>query len=75
MLLHTTAYEHTCESWYSMLSSVLRMQDSELELTDAFLRDVVINFLLAGRDTTASTLTWLFYNLARTPHAEQKVYY
>ncbi len=51
------------------------MKDSELELTDAFLRDVVINFVLAGRDTTASTLTWLFYNLARTPHSEQKVYY
>ncbi len=49
------------------------MKDSELELTDKFLRDVVINFVLAGRDTTASTLSWLFYNLARTPHAEQKV--
>ncbi len=49
------------------------MNHPELELTDKFLRDVVINFVLAGRDTTASTLSWLFYSLTRTPHAEQKV--
>lgn len=32
-----------------------------------------ITFLLAGHDTTAVTLTWLFYFLARTPAAQQRV--
>lgn len=35
-----------------------------------YLRDVVINFLLAGRDTTACTLTWLFWEIARAKPVE-----
>uniref|UniRef100_A0A7S0AG25 Cytochrome P450 n=1 Tax=Pyrodinium bahamense TaxID=73915 RepID=A0A7S0AG25_9DINO len=30
-----------------------------------YLRDIAVNFLLAGRDTTATTLTWLFWEVAR----------
>jgi len=33
----------------------------------AYLRDVMANFMLAGRDTTACTLTWLFWELASCP--------
>ncbi|KAI9024627.1 cytochrome P450 [Hyaloraphidium curvatum] len=42
------------------------------ELTDAQLKDVAINFLLAGRDTTAQTLCWVFYNLHSHPEVEKK---
>ncbi|KAH7387630.1 hypothetical protein KP509_16G033600 [Ceratopteris richardii] len=31
------------------------------------LRDVIINFIIAGRDTTALTLTWLFSMLCKHP--------
>lgn len=31
------------------------------------LRDQLLNILLAGRDTTACTLSWLFYELGRNP--------
>lgn len=31
------------------------------------LRDQLVNTLLAGRDTTAATLSWLFYELAYHP--------
>ena len=41
--------------------------------TDSYIRDVLINYLLAGRDTTATALTWLFYRLARHPHSLQRV--
>lgn len=33
------------------------------------LRDQLVNTLLAGRDTTAATLSWLFYELAFHPEA------
>ena len=42
-------------------------------LTDAYLRDVVANFIIAGRDTTAVTLSWLFLELARHPNVLVKV--
>ncbi|KAG9255014.1 cytochrome P450 [Emericellopsis atlantica] len=37
------------------------------------LRDQIIAVLLAGRDTTASTLSWTLYELSRTPHAVTKL--
>jgi Cytochrome P450 len=37
------------------------------------LRDQIIAVLLAGRDTTASTLSWTLYELSRTPHAVVKL--
>ena len=36
-------------------------------LTTQELRDVVINFIIAGRDTTASGLSWCIYELCRNP--------
>ena len=37
------------------------------------LRDQMVAVLLAGRDTTASTLSWALYELGRTPHAVKKL--
>lgn len=42
-------------------------------LSDVELRDTVLNFIIAGRDTTAQALSWLFYNLALKPHIEEKI--
>lgn len=39
----------------------------------AILRDMVINFLLAGRDTTAKTLSWLVYRLSQHPEAAERI--
>jgi len=38
-----------------------------------YLRDVVMNFVIAGRDTTACTLSWMFYILATNPDVHQRV--
>lgn len=47
---------------------------SEARHVDAkFLRDIVVGFLLAGRDTTAQTMTWLFLCLSENPEAEAKL--
>ena len=37
------------------------------------LRDQIVAILLAGRDTTASTLSWTIYELSRHPHAVAKL--
>ncbi|TVY85472.1 Cytochrome P450 52A1 [Lachnellula suecica] len=37
------------------------------------LRDQLVAVLLAGRDTTASTLSWTFYELAKKPEIYQKL--
>eukprot|EP00757_Euglenozoa_sp_SAG-D1_P004777 gene4777-2350_t len=39
----------------------------------AYLRDMIVNFLVAGRDTTACGLAWMFNALADHPDVEQKV--
>ncbi|KAL4133398.1 hypothetical protein PRIC2_003716 [Phytophthora ramorum] len=35
-----------------------------------YLRDIVVNFLVAGRDTTAQALSWFFVDLSKNPHVE-----
>ncbi|KAK3002426.1 hypothetical protein RJ639_022211 [Escallonia herrerae] len=38
-----------------------------------FLRDIVISFILASRDTTSTALTWFFWLLSSRPDVQQKV--
>jgi len=44
------------------------------ELSDKFLRDLVLNFLIAGRETTACGLSWMMYLLCLNPEVEEKMY-
>ncbi|KAJ4820084.1 hypothetical protein LUZ62_032650 [Rhynchospora pubera] len=41
--------------------------------SDKFLRDIVISFLLAGRETTSSALSWFFWILSSRPDVEAKI--
>ncbi len=43
------------------------------EFTDEFLRDVILNFIIAGRDTTACAMTWMMYVLGTRPDIEAKI--
>ncbi|KAI8339627.1 cytochrome P450 [Chlamydoabsidia padenii] len=42
-------------------------------LNDKELRDTIMNFIIAGRDTTAQTVSWLLYNLMLCPEVEEKL--
>ncbi|CAO3600752.1 unnamed protein product [Absidia cylindrospora] len=42
-------------------------------LNDSELRDTILNFIIAGRDTTAQALSWTFYCLAQHPRVEEKL--
>ncbi|OAY80861.1 Cytochrome P450 704B1, partial [Ananas comosus] len=41
---------------------------------DKSLRDVVLNFVIAGRDTTATTLSWFIYMIVTHPTVAEKLY-
>eukprot|EP01018_Ginkgo_biloba_P035411 Gb_12228 [translate_table: standard] len=38
---------------------------------EEFLRDIILSFVLAGRDTTSAALTWFFWLLSCHPHVEE----
>ncbi|XP_062117563.1 cytochrome P450 94C1-like [Humulus lupulus] len=40
---------------------------------EKFLRDIIVSFLLAGRDTVASALTSFFWLMAKNPAAQQAI--
>ncbi|GAB2297182.1 hypothetical protein Dimus_031295 [Dionaea muscipula] len=42
--------------------------------TDKSLRDIVLNFVIAGRDTTATTLSWAIYMIMTHSHVAEKLY-
>ncbi|KAL8236308.1 hypothetical protein R6Q59_017389 [Mikania micrantha] len=40
---------------------------------ERFITDMVINFILAGRDTTSAALTWFFWLLHNNPRVEKQI--
>lgn len=40
---------------------------------DEVIRDTIISFIMAGRDTTSAAMTWLFYLLSRHPRVENEL--
>ncbi|KAE8915665.1 hypothetical protein PF005_g19810 [Phytophthora fragariae] len=56
------------------LESVGSSPDADAKRFDPkYLRDIVVNFLIAGRDTTAQALSWFFFNLSQKPHVEAAI--
>lgn len=42
-------------------------------MNDRYLRDIVLSFLIAGKDTTGDTLSWFFYMLCKNPVVQDKI--
>ncbi|KAI5071571.1 hypothetical protein GOP47_0013822 [Adiantum capillus-veneris] len=42
--------------------------------SDVELRDSILNFMIAGRDTTAVALSWFLYCICEHPHVADKIY-
>jgi cytochrome P450 len=38
-----------------------------------YLRDIILNFVIAGRDTTAGTLSWFLYVLCRNERIQERI--
>ncbi|KAL3536921.1 hypothetical protein ACH5RR_000287 [Cinchona calisaya] len=43
------------------------------ETNSKYLRDIILNFIIAGKDTTAVTLSWFIYMLCKHPEVQEKV--
>ncbi|KAK3811806.1 MAG: cytochrome P450 [Benniella sp.] len=48
-------------------------EQQEHNLSKKYLRDMLLNFLLAGRDTTASLLSWTMWHLSHHPDVVKKL--
>ncbi|KAL8495445.1 hypothetical protein ACS0TY_019550 [Phlomoides rotata] len=63
-----------CNVKEDILSRFLVESKKEPEtMTDQYLRDVIITFMVAGKDTTANTLSWFIYILCKNPVIQDKI--
>ncbi|KAF8380394.1 hypothetical protein HHK36_027879 [Tetracentron sinense] len=66
--------EKSDEGKEDILSRFLIESEKDPEnMTDQYLRDIILNFMLAGKDSSANTLTWFFYMLCKHPLIQEKV--
>ncbi|XP_074341210.1 cytochrome P450 704C1-like isoform X2 [Apium graveolens] len=42
-------------------------------MNDQYLMDVILNFILAGKDSTANTLSWFFYVVCKNPLVQERI--
>jgi cytochrome P450 len=62
------------EEHNDLLSRFLRTRDDQGNpLNDQQLRDIILNFIIAGRDTTAQALSWAMYELMLNPKIQEKL--
>lgn len=47
--------------------------NGSISYSDKFLRDAVMNFVIAGRDTSGVALTWFFWLLSNNPRVELNI--
>ncbi|XP_004505709.1 cytochrome P450 86B1 [Cicer arietinum] len=57
-----------------LLTVFMRMKDENGNCySDKFLRDICVNFILAGRDTSSVALSWFFWLINKNPEVEEKI--
>jgi fatty acid omega-hydroxylase len=58
-----------------LLTVFTKMRDEEGRpaYSDKFLRDICVNFILAGRDTSSVALAWFFWLLGNNPAVEARI--
>lgn len=57
-----------------LLTVFMRLKDENGKpFSDKFLRDICVNFILAGRDTSSVALSWFFWLIDQHPEVEEKI--
>ena len=49
-------------------------KEGDIKIDDKYLSDVMMNFLIAGRDTTAQALSWSLFLLCQHPDIQEQVF-
>ncbi|KAG5142185.1 hypothetical protein JHK82_017880 [Glycine max] len=52
---------------------LIESKKDQKTMTDQYLRDIILNFMIAGKGTSANTLSWFFYMLCKNPLIEEKI--
>ncbi|KAL3834553.1 hypothetical protein ACJIZ3_009289 [Penstemon smallii] len=52
-----------------ILTRFLQMDETDPK----YLKDIILSFIIAGKDTTASTLSWFFYMMCKYPSIQEKI--
>lgn len=56
-----------------LVSLYLAREEEGKRLSDKDLRDIILNFIIAGRDTTAQALSWTIFRLCTVPDVQKRV--
>lgn len=78
-VIHTRKKELSLESDDSMsrsdiLTIFMKLKDNDGKpFPDEFLKDICVNFILAGRDTSSVALAWFFWLLDQNPEVEKQI--
>ncbi|CAN6830846.1 unnamed protein product [Brassica oleracea var. botrytis] len=71
-------HDHSNGESEDLLTSHIKLDTSKYELLkpndDKFLRDTILTFIAAGRDTISTALTWFFGLLLKHPYVEAKIH-
>ncbi|CAN4106490.1 unnamed protein product [Withania somnifera] len=67
----TKSKEDQVEGCFDLLTSYILHDD--LNFDEKFLRDTILNLMIAGRDTTSSGLTWFIWLVATHPEVEKRI--
>ncbi|KAI9491659.1 cytochrome P450 [Zychaea mexicana] len=63
------------QEFTDLLSRFMNIRDETGEpLDEKILRDAILTFVVAGRDSTSVALSWTFYNLMLHPRIENKLF-
>ncbi|KAK4371398.1 hypothetical protein RND71_010873 [Anisodus tanguticus] len=62
------------EDGFDLLTFYLKEEHNlGVKCDDKFLRDTIVNLMIAGRDTTSSALTWFVWLVSTNPQVEKKI--
>lgn len=56
-----------------LLDLLMKAEDNGIKLSQSQVWDQILSFMMAGHETTALTMSWLFYYLAQHPEAQEKI--
>ncbi|XP_062154847.1 cytochrome P450 704C1-like [Alnus glutinosa] len=68
------AMQQECNDKEDILSRFLVESTRNPEkMDDQYLRDIILNFMIAGKDTSANTLSWFIYMLCKNPLIQEQI--